>query len=261
MLENPGEWCRPCVFCGEKETRFRVLPLGKKESRLYVFCPSCGGIFCGKEYLPSFEKERERYLLHKNSATDEGYRSVLEGFLSSVLGVLGTVNPSALRILDFGCGPSPVLVNLCRERGWSAFGFDPVFFPGGCPESFSGEIRPGIFDLVLCHECAEHFHSPVKTFSEMSSFIKPEGFCAVSTHFVPPVRTGEKQDGKIIPCFPDFFEKWWYRMDFTHVSFYSSGAMEKTAFMAGLEPVCPVFREKNNGTGAGFMIFKKRQLF
>ena len=247
--ENPTGKGRSCVFCGEKETYSRFFPLGKNKTRLYCHCRVCGGIFCARDYLSSPAGEKERYLLHENSVCDEKYLGMLKGFVSRVLKTPGVNAFPGMRILDFGCGPSPVLAYLLREDGYAAYGTDPFFFPEGWPEYSRLEISPGSFDLVLCHECAEHFHFPGKTFSEMASFVKPEGFCAVSTRFIPPAGSS----------FPDFFEKWWYRMDFTHVAFYSYTAMEKAVSGTGLKAVFPVAGNDPGGEGecGDLMVFRK----
>lgn len=249
-----------CVFCGGAEVYRGVFPMGKSVERRYWICASCGGIFCDKTCLPSLEDEKKRYLLHENGGDKADYVALLEKFVSSVLNV---VSPSystgvllrklRLNALDFGCGPSPVLLSVLRGRGFRAYGTDPLFFPDVFPDEPSAGVesigggcppRPGGFDFVFCHECAEHFHLPLKTFARMASFLKSGGICAVSTYFLPPPPEHHAADepppgGAASGVFPPFFKGWWYRMDFTHVSFYTYAAMEKTAATAGLKRLFP----------------------
>lgn len=251
-----------CVFCGERNLVSRRFPLGRQKSRRYVLCLSCGGISCAAEDLPGRDRERERYLLHNNRPEDSGYREMLGAFAERVravcrhCGILdwpaaaGGVSASGFPVLDFGCGPVPVLAALLREQGWAASGLDPLFFPDGWPEKTADGSR---FSVVLCHESAEHFHAPRRTFARISAFLQPGGVCAVSTRFLPdfPVPAA----GASGADFPAFFSQWWYRMDFTHVSFYTRKAMVRTASFSGLQAVFPDPAE--NCSRIPFLLFQK----
>lgn len=107
------------------------------------------------------------------------------------------------RVLDFGCGPGPVLVELLSRRGHDAIGYDPFFAPD------ADLSRP--FDIVFCTETAEHFRSPRDSFDQLTELVKPGGTLAMMTSLHPgPERVGE----------------WWYLRDETHVSFYSLRTFE-----------------------------------
>ena len=175
------------------------------------------------------EKQKERYLKHNNSIQNEGYVAFLESFIKPVLsfvqsncGVTSACGGYIQRILDYGSGPEPVLVELlnrykktgllnekCEIRGWDPFfAPDTLFFEGGA-------------DLVTCLEVAEHFESPQEDFEKLASCVRDGGFLAVGTMLLPSGGT-------------DAFKGWWYRSDMTHTSFYSEEALRQVAAKTAL---------------------------
>ena len=189
------------------------------------------------------EKQKERYLKHNNTLQNKGYVDILRSFIEPVLDFCKKLGCSVgagsckdegdncetelMRILDYGSGPEPVLVELleayrkegvlfrdygvqdCEIRGWDPF-FAPEtpFFEGGA-------------DLVMCLEVAEHFESPDDDFFKLASCVKNGGLLAIGTMLVPP--GGEEA-----------FKSWWYRSDATHVSFYTEKALHAVARRHGL---------------------------
>jgi len=116
------------------------------------------------------------------------------------------------RILDFGCGPGPVLVELLRRRGHDAVGYDPFFAPDTDLSS--------PFEIVFCTETAEHFRSPRDSFAQLASLVIPGGTIALMTS----LHAGAGKIGE-----------WWYVRDETHVSFYSAGTFDWIARHWGFE--------------------------
>ena len=177
--------------------------------------------------MPEFrltpDDQKKRYLKHNNTIQNKGYVDFLKSFIEPVLKYAGNYYKTGIRkILDYGSGPEPVLVELleayrkegmlpkdCEVRGWDPFfASETQFFEGGA-------------DLVTCLEVAEHFESPDEDFSKLSSCVKSGGILAVGTMLAPP--GGE-----------DAFKNWWYRSDATHVSFYTEKALSAVARRHGL---------------------------
>lgn len=115
--------------------------------------------------------------------------------------------------LDFGCGPQPVLAGLLRERGYTAEAYDPLFFP---EEGY----REKSFDLICLTEVLEHLADPMETLRELKERLADKGVLAVMTLFHP-------ND-------PEKFQKWWYRRDATHVSFYTEKTLGKMTERLGM---------------------------
>lgn len=151
---------------------------------------------------------------------DPVFRAYLSGFIDPVLEKTGPVRT----IYDYGSGPEPVLSGILSERGYSVRFYDPFFAPDTVP------FEQGA-DLVVCHEVAEHFFEPLRDFSRMEECLAPGGFLAVGTMLFPfdenPERSRER------------FASWWYRKDFTHVSFYTSRALSLCAASVALEYIGP----------------------
>lgn len=200
--------CAPCDICGSSSPRCLQDP---RMHRRYCFCADCGYIRTFAADLPSPEQERRRYLLHNNSPEDRGYVEYLSSFLSSAL--LPHLKPPA-KILDFGSGPVPVGSNLLRSLGFEVDSYDPYFFP-----NTSWETRR--YDAVLLIEVIEHIAEPLPVLHRLLSHLLPRGFLILRTML---------HDGT-----PEFFDRWWYRRDPTHVSFFSRDTIEDITGLLSLE--------------------------
>jgi SAM-dependent methyltransferase len=167
----------------------------KESNRTYPKCPGCGLVFLDPCLLPSPKDERERYLLHRNSAANTGYVKFLQGVIGSLIGMI----PSGARGLDYGSGPEPVLAYLLRAKGFEMRIYDPFFAEDSTVLGLN-------YDFVTCVETAEHFHRPIEEFERINGLLNPGGILCVSTG----VLTDDID-----------FGAWHYRRDFTHVSFYT----------------------------------------
>ncbi len=179
--------------------------------RLYYRCTACGYVFLPRSKIPSMRQARSRYLRHENGLESEGYRSYLESFLSRA--VL-PYHREGSTILDFGSGPEPSMARLIRERGLSCRIYDPIFAPGRA-------WKKGTYGLILLHEVAEHLSEPRAAILELASLLEPGGHLVLRTRFVP-----EDSDG---------FARWWYRMDCTHIGFFSPKSLRALFDASGLE--------------------------
>jgi SAM-dependent methyltransferase len=184
-----------CSLCAALVARRALVAFGR---RLH-HCAVCDLIFVpAADHIP-VEQERARYALHKNTIDNVGYVARFEKLMARVPDLAS----GRKRVLDFGCGPGPVLVELLRRRGHHAVGYDPCFAP-------DADLSPP-FDIVFCTETAEHFCTPATSFEMMASLVAPGGALALMTSLHP----GPKQIGQ-----------WWYVRDETHVSFYSLRTFE-----------------------------------
>lgn len=116
------------------------------------------------------------------------------------------------RVLDYGCGPGPVLVKLLRRAGYESVGYDPNFAP-------DADLMTGSFDAVISTETFEHFAEPAKDVARIIDLLRPGGYLCVMTLFHPGA---EK------------VKDWWYARDPTHVSFYTRKTMEWICSAFGL---------------------------
>lgn len=205
-----------CPFCLSQ--RIRKIECS---SLVYGNCEVCGGFFLFSRYFPSSQKSRERYEHHNNELSDPGYRNYLQNFIDTFLDFFRTdagLRSRPASILDWGSGPVPSLTTLLQEQGFEAYPYDLHYQPV-LPDA---AVR---FEAIVCLEVAEHFLSPRDEFRRMADFLLPSGYLVVGTH-----------PAESMSC---DFEKWWYRSDITHVSFYSEKSLEIVGASADL-----VFRGK-----------------
>ncbi|WP_343089499.1 class I SAM-dependent methyltransferase, partial [Methanocalculus natronophilus] len=68
------------------------------------------------------------------------------------------------------------------------------------------------YDLITATEVFEHLNTPLKTLSHISALLEKGGILAIMT--------------SLRPSSDEAFLKWWYRRDFTHVSFFTLDAIK-----------------------------------
>lgn len=193
-MDNPviRSACEPCLLCGTPASRVAVAG-----GRPLHACLVCGLTFVPTTGHLSLDEERARYRLHRNTREDAGYVK----FLMTAVEALERHAPAAgaLSVLDYGCGPAPVLVELLRERGYAAEGYDPFFAPraAGCDR---------VYDVVISTETIEHFRQPAVEFGRMVRRLNPGGVILLMTALTDAVTD---------------FSRWHYALDSTHVALYS----------------------------------------
>jgi SAM-dependent methyltransferase len=187
------------------------------KDRIYYHCQQCGLIFVDKEFLPDRTEERERYLQHNNSIAAEGYVAMLEQFIGKAILPFGE---KGQEVLDFGCGPEPVLKILLERQGFVPDIYDLYFAP-----RLPGKEN---YDLITSTEVLEHIYTPQTVWHYFAQTLKPGGHLAVMTLFAPPLPQ---------------FSAWWYRQDFTHVCFYSKKTF---VWLQRVFPFTVVFMDNKN---------------
>lgn len=164
------------------------------EGRDFLRCGICLLTFVPAAQHAERAKEVARYAEHNNAPGDPGYR----GFLDRLLSPLCAVLPSGAEGLDYGCGPGPTASGMMRERGFPTFDYDLYFFPDRATLSRA-------YDFIVCTEVLEHLRRPIDDLTRLDGLLKPGGTLGVMT--------GVLEDDASFPG-------WWYRNDFTHISFY-----------------------------------------
>lgn len=187
-----------CPLCHSSMESFNA-PIGKKP-RWYHRCKDCGFIFLDPRHHLLPEEEKKRYLQHQNQ-NNSGYREYLDQFVTTA------VHPFLIpgsNILDFGSGPVSELASMVRHNGYHCQTYDPYFSPDLAWENQA-------FDAIIIHEVAEHLGNPAVTFATLSLRLKEHGLFLIRTRFLESCEN---------------FASWWYRMDPTHISFYSEKSMQ-----------------------------------
>ena len=165
-------------------------------------CPYCRLRFVPAAFHLPLEQEKARYGLHRNTREDQGYvRMLMEAV--DLFKELSPGRAASPTVLDFGCGPAPVLVDLLREAGFLATGYDPFFAP-------ATDLSHG-YDAVVSTETFEHFRRPREDVGQAVSLVKPGGLLVVMTAWHDSV--GD-------------LATWHYALDATHVAFYSRGTFD-----------------------------------
>jgi SAM-dependent methyltransferase len=186
--------CSACPLCNSPGVSGNLV-----KQLTYYWCESCDYIFLDPGQRLTPEREKARYEEHNNSMEEPGYVKFLQAFLD------GTVAPylrPGMRILDYGCGPGPVLAELIRRAGFAAEVYDPFFSP--TPPT-------GTYDLITCTEVLEHAYDPGALWTNLIKHLAAGGYICVMTRFHPGI--GD-------------FPGWWYHRDATHVVFYSQKTLE-----------------------------------
>lgn len=183
-----------CIFCnGNSVSVLKPAGTGKKPGRCFLHCGVCDLIFVPEQFHLSPADEKARYRLHDNSLSNEGYVGMFKDKIALIIQYCPDVNS----VLDYGCGPVPVLAQLLGREGFNCDVYDPHFSP---------EFPGGKFDLVISTEVFEHFRKIKPELERIRAYLNPGGFLAVMTGFHDAVES---------------FEKWWYIADPTHICFFS----------------------------------------
>jgi hypothetical protein len=208
--------CRVC-----ESSDLRILDLDEK----YYYCNQCEAIFIDKNVIVDPEEEKERYEGHDNTHQNEGYVKMFEEFLEeSVFPYIDDVD----NVLEFGCGPGPVLADLLEGEDYEVDKYDPYFYP-------EKVFKNNKYDLITSTEVFEHFVDPRKEMELLTSHLKEGAYLAVMTSFHPG---------------PEEFADWWYKWDPTHIVFYNLNTFQILAEDFNLK-IIYTDREK-------YIIFKKK---
>lgn len=93
---------------------------------------------------------------------------------------------------------------MLEERAYACDRYDPLF-------ARTRLWRNKLYDAVILHEVAEHLRRPAFSLTLAAERVAPAGIIALRTRFAP---AAEQE-----------FAAWWYRMDSTHVGFFTLSAL------------------------------------
>jgi 2-polyprenyl-3-methyl-5-hydroxy-6-metoxy-1,4-benzoquinol methylase len=196
-----------CPFCGSSLGAFKPTV----ENRTYHQCSDCQWIALDASHFLSLDQQKERFLQHENTDQNLGYVEMFENFIETCIEPFAQ---KGSRILDYGCGPEPVLAMLLSRKGYEVKTYD-LFFHAN--ETALQEK----YDVIVLAEVPEHLANPLEVLKDISEKLNPKGVIVLMTLFHPNDR--------------ERFSQWWYRRDKTHVSFYTLKTIEKLASVLGLK--------------------------
>jgi 2-polyprenyl-6-hydroxyphenyl methylase/3-demethylubiquinone-9 3-methyltransferase len=175
----------PCKICGTASALEGVVDFNKNASEpqnvflrlcgvpvYYHRCPNCGCVFTvafDDWSLADFSRNiyNEGY-----AQVDPDYRES-RPIANAQLVVNFTARANDLRILDYGGGNGRLARELAA-RGTAAMSWDPMESSGPRPPLAS-------FDLITCFEVVEHTPTPIETFADALSYLRPGGVMLFST--------------------------------------------------------------------------------
>lgn len=189
-----------CKICNNSD--LKIIELKNK----YYYCYNCEAIFIDPQAILAEEAEKKRYQGHDNNHQNKGYVKMFKKFIEEVIENNTDLKERA-EILEFGCGPGPVLADLLTEKGFNVDRYDPYFFP-------DKNYLQKKYDLITATEVFEHFSQPFKEVKSLNSILKKDAYLAVMTSFHPG---------------PEEFKDWWYKWDPTHIMFYNQKTFVKLA--------------------------------
>lgn len=179
-----------CKICDSKEIKKIEL------EETYYHCRQCDLIYIDEEAIVAPKEEKARYEEHDNTRENEGYVNMFERFIEKVI---EPYENEIETVLEFGCGPGPVLADLLAERGFSVDKYDPYFYP-------KKVFKNKKYDLITATEVFEHLEKPLVEIKNLAGHLRKGGYLAVMTSFHPGA---------------DEFKDWWYKWDPTHITFYN----------------------------------------
>ncbi|MEA1918541.1 MAG: class I SAM-dependent methyltransferase [Campylobacterota bacterium] len=177
----------------------------------FYHCKACEFFFKDPKHYLEDDQEIRVYQNHNNSFESPGYVEMFESFMDA------TFKPYIKEIktvLEFGCGPGPVLATLLEQQGLHVSKYDKFFFPEKVYESQR-------YDLISSTEVLEHIDTPNAIMQFFHQHLQPKGYLAIMTQFHS---NNEKE-----------FLQWWYRKDPTHICFFTPHTFEVLAQKHGFK--------------------------
>lgn len=195
-----------CPLCGGYQLSvFSHQAWQSKSAESHFLCGTCDLIFLRPELRLDSAQEKARYDLHENSSEDQGYKNFLQPVVDLCEKLYGADVRAGLRVLDFGCGPHPVLAQWLGELGFELSLYDAFY-------RTDAEIFAQKFDLVVSTEVFEHLYQPALELERLRRMInEPAGTLLVMTQ----LHQGTEH-----------FKNWWYASDPSHVVFYSKQSVQ-----------------------------------
>lgn len=209
--EDAAQVCdQACPLCESQGAILFHQDNNKRTNRPYYRCINCHLVFVPAAFCLSEAEEKAEYDFHENKLGDSGYQRFLMRFWEPFKSIL----PDGASILEFGCGPGPVLASMMEDDGYDVVLFDHFYRPD------QSVIKPLYYDGISSTEVIEHVHQPKKTIELLLGSLKPSGVLGLMTKMV---ESSEK------------FKTWHYKNDLTHVCFYSELTFQWIAYEYNLQ--------------------------
>jgi 2-polyprenyl-6-hydroxyphenyl methylase/3-demethylubiquinone-9 3-methyltransferase len=174
----------PCKVCGAISALDGVVDFNKNASEpqnvflrlsgipvYYHRCPNCGCAFTVAFDHWSISDFRQHIYNDGYAKVDPDYRESRPISNAKLVGEF-VARAREPRVLDYGGGTGRLARELAA-RGVAAASWDPMEAGDGPPQ--------GSFDLVTCFEVIEHTTTPIETFADALSYIRPGGVLLFST--------------------------------------------------------------------------------
>lgn len=170
----------------------------------------CQLVFVPTQFMLSEDEEKAVYDLHENTVGDTGYEKFLSRAANPVIEYFSTERrddetETAIRGLDFGCGPCTVLANMLSAppHKFQVDSYDLFYFP----QNAHFLQRADCYDFVTATEVVEHLAEPLAVFRQLWKCLRLDGGILV-------IMT------KRVAGTLDRFRNWHYIRDPTHISFF-----------------------------------------
>lgn len=185
-----------CILCQNRNIQLFFEDRSEQYAARYYQCSRCRLIFASSADQPTTEEEFERYETHENDPEDKGYRD----FLRQLFAPLNNLIDSKSKGLDFGSGPGPTLHLMFEEKGHDMRIYDPFY-------ADNTAVFDERYDFITATEVLEHLFRPRKELQRLWTCLRPGGYLGIMTMLA----NDDKQA----------FADWHYRLDLTHVTFYT----------------------------------------
>ena len=190
-----------CPLCESAQCHDFHQDNNKRSQRIYLQCDQCHLVFVPAAFYLSADAEKAEYDRHNNDLNDDGYRR----FLNRLWQPLKSHLQAKGRVLDFGCGPGPLLAKMMAEEGMQVSMYDHFYQPN------RDVLQTSHYDAITSTEVIEHLHAPRLVFEQWLSLLKPKGFLGLMTKQVTS---------------REAFANWHYKNDLTHVCFFSEACFK-----------------------------------
>ena len=187
-----------CPLCLSADTAH----FSRDQLRDYLRCEHCKLVFVPQKFHLSSADEQAQYDLHENNPDDSGYRTFLSRLADPLLERL----PANAQGLDFGCGPGPCLSAMLEEQGHSVALYDLYYADNRELLTVDAD-----YDFITATEVIEHLSQPMDELRRLWRLLKPGGYLGLMTKLVADA---------------DKFANWHYKIDPTHISFFSVQTFE-----------------------------------
>lgn len=186
-----------CLICGSTtKTEY-----DKQLKADYYRC-NCGFIF--KSRIIDGQEEYDHYAKHNNTMENTGYVDMFKKLLSKVEAY---IKPD--KMLDYGCGPGPVLAELLKNEGCFVKTYDKYF-------EHDIDFSEYQYSTIFMTEVIEHMDEPLKELTRLRNLLSEDGHLIIQTMFIQ-----------------EPYDSWWYRRDYSHISFFNVDVFEFIAKKIG----------------------------